>query len=182
MIISNNKTAAKFVLILLRYFLEYLKYSVLTGLVIYFFATYLTISVLIDPNVSFEWLQYLTIIDPRFGMDNVTLGNGDVMKVFSVISLIVMTVFKLVKFAFKKLFKIDIVLEIKFKIIVIFIAITIPYIIGYIVIIFSANLEKTLLLFLFFLYFGHLFGAIWYFLYDFLANKIGQLTNQLKKH
>ncbi|MDD3263814.1 MAG: hypothetical protein PHT94_02870, partial [Candidatus Nanoarchaeia archaeon] len=173
---TNNEINFKVLLTAIRFFVSYIKYFFLTGSVIFSLTVLLLIILNINPNFSFNFLQYFSFINPIYKTESFSMGTKEIMQIFSVVTFILFIIITLIKFILKKMFGFSKSLSLKLKIILFFIGITLTYSIAFAIVAFSDNLDKGFYFVLIIFYFINLVSAVGYFLLDALLNKISQIN------
>ncbi len=171
----KNKIELNFISLLIQFLISYIKYLFLTGSVIFSIVVLLFIILNINPRFSFGFLQYFSFINPVYKTGTFSMGIKETMQIFSVVSLVFMIIVSLVKTALKKIFKLDILITFKSKIIIVFVPITLTYIIASVIVAFSDNLDKGFYFIFAIFYIINLVSVVFYFLFDGLLKWIVQL-------
>ncbi len=174
----KNKTEPNFILLITQFIISYIKYFFLTGSVIFSIVILLFITLNVNPNFSFGFLQYFSFINPVYKTGTFSMGVKETMQIFSVVSLVFMIIISLVKIALKKIFKLNILITFKSKIIVFFVPITLAYIFASIIVAFSDNLDKGFYFVFAIFYILNLVSAAFYFLFDGLLKGIVQFLEK----
>lgn len=175
---ARNEVGLKVLLTIVKFFVGYVKYFFLTGSVIFSLTVLLFIILNINPNFSFNFLQYFSFIDPVYKTGSFRMGIKEIMQIFSAVALIVFIIITLIKFALKKIFGFNIDLSLKLKIFLFFIAITLTYSIASTIVAFSDNLDKGFYLTFIIFYTINLISTVGYFLLNDLLNKISQINEK----
>lgn len=171
----KKRTGLKILLTSIQLFISYIKYSFLTGSVIFALTILLFIILNINPNFSFSFLQYFSFINPIYKTESFNIGIKEIMQIFSVASLVLMIIATLMKIALKKIFGFNTLLTLKLKIIFFFVVITLAYILASLIVAFSNNLDRGFYLVFIILYLINLVSATGYFILDAWLNKISQI-------
>ena len=172
---THDEIRLKIVLGGIRLFVSYVKYFFLTGSVIFSLVVLLFIILNINPNLSFNFLQYFSVINPIYKTGYFHMGIKETMQIFSVVSLILLIIVSPIKFIFKKVFGFNSSLTIKLKIVLFVVAITLAYVFASAIVAFSNNLDKRFYFLFIVFYFINLASAIGYFLSGALLNKISKI-------
>lgn len=159
-------------LVFIRFFINYIKYFFLTGSVIFSIVILLFIILNLNPNFSFNFIQYFSFINPVYATGNFSMGITEIMQIFSIVSLILMILSGLIKLILKKAFNFEILISLKSKIIIFFSIITLAYFFASLIVAFSENLDKMFYFVFAFFYCINLVSAIGYFLIDALLKRI----------
>ena len=101
---------------IIPFLLGYIKYFFLTGSVIFSLAVLLFILLNLIPNFSFGFLSYFSFLNPTYKTGAFSLGIPEVMKIFSLVSLVITFASYILRFALKKIFNITFELSFKVKI------------------------------------------------------------------
>ena len=175
---TQNEMELKIILMGIRLFVNYVKYFFLTGSVIFSLVVLLFIILNINPHLSFSFVQYFSFINPLYKTGSFNMGINEIMQIFSVVSLILLIIISMIKFAFKKAFGFNTFLSIKLKIVLFFVAITLAYVFASAIVAFSNNSDKSFYFVFAVFYFINLASAIGYFLLDALLNKISKISEK----
>ena len=168
----KNKIVWNFILFIIKFIISYIKYFFLTGSVFFSIAILLFIVLNMNPNFSFSFLQYFSFIDPGYKTGTFRGGLEEIMEIFSVVSFVFMIVISLVKIALQKIFKLNISITFKSKIIVFFATITLAYIFASIIVSFSDNLDKGFYFVFAIFYILNLVSIAFYFIVDEFLKRI----------
>jgi hypothetical protein len=177
---TEKETGIKIFLTMTKLFINYIKYIFLTWSVVFAFSMILFIIISINPNFSFGFFGYLSFINPIYENTEFSMGPKETVELFSILSLIIMVVSYLIKIILKKLFKINIIISLKSRIIFFFIIVTSIYGIASIIVMFSENLSKWGYLVFLIFYLINLFFMAGYFTIDTMLNKISQSQSNPK--
>ncbi len=172
---TKNEAGLKILLTAIQFFISYVKYFFLTGSVIFSLTVLLFIILNINPNFSFNFLQYFSFINPLYKTGSFSMGIKEIMQIFSAVAFILFVIITLIKFTLKKIFGFNISLSLKLKSILFFVAITLAYIFASVIVAFSDNLDKGFYLVFIVFYFINLASATGYFFLDALLNEISQI-------
>lgn len=167
-------------LILPSLLLRYIKYFFLTGSVIFSLVVFLFILLNIQPGFSFEFLSIFLFLNESYGTDSFAMGGADVMKIFSVVSFVVMLISSVVQMGVKKVFNISIELSLKSKLVIFGTIISAAYVCTMLLVTFNDTLDN-----LFYVVFGvfyviNLISLLLYFVTDTILKKVTAFTKTTK--
>ena len=158
------------------FLLGYIKYFFLTGSVIFSLSVLLFVVLNLAPNISFGFLSHLSFIDAAYSTGTFSIGIPEVMKIFSLVSLIIMFASNVSKIALKKIFNINFRLSFKLKIIVFVTIITLAYIIAITLVTLNETLDNLFYYIITIFYPGNLISLVFYFLVDALLKKVADFN------
>jgi len=164
----NNKLV---VMRIISFFTNYIKYALLTVLVIFPFVIILFILSNINPDFSIHFFKYFKFLNPIFGDENMNIDKKDIMKIFFFISLIFWLVVTIFKYIIKRLFNLNIKLKIKHIIWLVLIPTTLIYVYAF-VLINNHSLDKEFYLIFTIVYIINIIFIPIYLFFNNFINKI----------
>ena len=159
-------------IIIISFFLSYIKYYFLTGSVICSLAVLLFVLLNLEPYFSFDFFSYFSLLDPAYSTGTFSMGIPEVMKIFSLMSLVIMLVSYVLRFASKKIFNITFEFSLRVKLLFFVTMITLTYIISFILIKLDNALDNSFYYVFVVFYVFNLVSLILYFLIDALMRRV----------
>lgn len=173
---TDNNVVVKIVIILIKLFINYVKYCFLTITVMFSFGILLFIILGLNIDLSFSFLQYFSFLNPEYKTRTFNIGVEGIMGIFSIISFIVGGIIAIIRYLLKKLFGLEITISLKQKIYTLFTIVTLAYILAAIIIALTDSIEKSFYFILIVFYIINFICLAGYSLIDVLLTKIHQAS------
>jgi len=172
---TENKFLKNLVLIIIRFVINYIEYFFLTGSVIFSLVVLLFVILNINPNFSFDFIQYFSFLNPTYKTGAFSMGIKETMEIFSVLAFIFMIILASIKILLKKVSGIDIYFTLKSRALFFFAIITLVYISAFFIIAFSDKLDKGFYFVFTVFYISNLICIMLHLLFAALSEKITEL-------
>jgi hypothetical protein len=163
---------------IINLFLDYVKHLFLTGTIILHLAVLIFILSNINPDFSFSFLKFIPTIGSQYKTGTFNMGIEDITKIFLIISFLLWIFISLIRVGLKKTLKINIIISLKYKIILSFVAISLIYISASKIVISNSALNEIFHFTFIIFYIINLFLSAGYFLLDSLSRKILKFTKR----
>lgn len=164
-----------------RFLLNYIQYSFLTGLVILILVATIFIVANLNPNSSFGFFKFFSFIDPIYKTGTFTLGKKETMQIFSASSFILLIIANLIKFLFKNLLAVNLDIKPRLKKIALFTVVTSIHFFAVLLVLFDETLDKNLSFIFILFYFGGLISLTGYFFFDGLLKSSIKVSNSVER-
>lgn len=164
---------------IIPFLLNYLKYNFLTGSVVFSLAVLLFTLLNLMPNFSFGFLTYFSFLDPAYKTGTFSMRIPEVMKIFSLVSLVIMFASYILRFTLEKIFNRTFEFFLKLKIFFFVAIITLAYVISAILITLNNALDSS---FYFIFAVFYVFNIISLVLYFLIGAFIEKVNNLLETH
>lgn len=163
------------IIILIRLSISYIRYALLTVVVILLLTPIIFILLIINPNFSFEFLRYFAFLNPEYKTGSYSMGKKEIMEIFSVISFILWISVSVIKLLINKFFGLSFSSHTKLKKFLLFFTFNIVYLGSIITVGISDTIENAGIFVFLLFYFIELFAIIAYLVLCSLSQSLYKL-------
>ena len=156
----------KIIITILSFSLDYIKYFFLTGSVIPSLTILLFVLSSLRPAFSFGFLSYFSFLDPAYGTGTFSMSIPEVMKIFSLVSLVIMFASYILSFSLKKIFNTTFEFSLKLKTLSLVTIVSLIYVIATILVTLDNGLDTSFYYIFAVFYIVNLIALVFYFLVD----------------
>lgn len=173
----STKTNNKYLIIILNFILNYIKYSFLMIPVVLAFGAMLFIIISNNPDYSFGFMKYFFFLKPDEA-GNIHIEEKEIMQIFTFVTFIITIIIDLAKYLIKVIFKVNISISIKKKILFFIGMLTLLYVIASFSVLTNKELDNWGITIFITFYILSLFPTIMSIGIDYLQKRIFRINNQ----